>query len=345
MVIGEDKATDMFDDGAANFTSLDREAYDWVMRFRSGTADPDDLSALQRWSALSPAHREAFQRVSRTWKALGPVGREMADEGMQSRCPGQSGNDEERAIIPFKPGLGRRAFLGGAMAASAAGVAVMVARPPLGLWPSFSELTSDYRTAAGEQRRISLSNNVAVDLNTRTSIAVLSPDGQFSRIELLAGEAMVSAKGTGPVTVLAADGRITTADARFNVRWGNQSVCVTCLEGEVLVERFATTLPLPAGRQVVYSDKGVGSSVAVDPGAVTAWQDGLVIFRSTPVADVVAEVNRYRPGRIILTNAALGRRQFNARFRIADIDQVPGQIAQIFGARATTLPGGIVLLG
>jgi transmembrane sensor len=89
----------------------------------------------------------------------------------------------------------------------------------------------------------------------------------------------------------------------------------------------------------------IGSASAIDLAAVTAWQQGLVIFRSTPITDVIAEVNRYRPGRVILTNAALGRRQLNARFRIEDIDQVVGQIEQVFGARATTLPGGIVLLG
>jgi transmembrane sensor len=83
----------------------------------------------------------------------------------------------------------------------------------------------------------------------------------------------------------------------------------------------------------------------IDPAAVTAWQHGLVIFRSAPITEVVAEINRYRPGRVILTNAELGRRELNARFRIEDIDRVVGQIEQVFGAHTTTLPGGIVLLG
>ena len=63
------------------------------------------------------------------------------------------------------------------------------------------------------------------------------------------------------------------------------------------------------------------------------------------LTEAIAEINRYRPGRIILTNAALGARIFNARFRIENIDGVVGQIQQVFGASATSLPGGIVLLG
>jgi len=223
----------------------------------------------------------------------------------------------------------------------------MVIDPPMGLWPSWSELVADYRTKPGEQRRLTLADHVSVELNTRTSIALRANGGSGSDIELITGEAVISttAKMAGLVTVMAGNGRIVAAAARFNVRYYDLSVCVTCLEGEVRVERLATVLPLSAAQQVVYSDRGIGSASAIDLAAVTAWQQGLVIFRSTPITDVIAEVNRYRPGRVILTNAALGRRQLNARFRIEDIDQVVGQIEQVFGARATTLPGGIVLLG
>ncbi len=62
-------------------------------------------------------------------------------------------------------------------------------------------------------------------------------------------------------------------------------------------------------------------------------------------SDVVAEVNRYRHGKVILTNAALGRERFNARFRIENIDRVVDQIAVVFGVKAKTLLGGITLLG
>lgn len=333
---------DMSDDEPIGFAPLDREAYGWVMRFNTGDASQADLTALRRWSARSPAHQEAFDRVSRTWKTLGRVGQAMPAEAC---VPGSLGL-QPGAAVPRRSGIGRRALLGGALAASAAGAAVMVARPPLGLWPSWSELAADYHTGTGEQRRITLPGSVSIELNTRTSIAVRSSGADAGRIELIAGEAMVSTpKVARSFSVLAAGGAIVATDARFNVRWEGQSVCVSCLEGAVRVERLAASLSLPAGQQAVYSDVGIGRAVAIDPAIVAAWQEGLVIFRSAPITEVVAEINRYRPGRVILTNTALGRRQFNARFRIADIDQVVGQIEQVFGAHATMLPGGIVLLG
>ena len=63
------------------------------------------------------------------------------------------------------------------------------------------------------------------------------------------------------------------------------------------------------------------------------------------LSEVVAEVNRYRRGSVILTNATLGRERLNARFKIANIDRVISQIEQVFGARTRALPGGIILLG
>lgn len=317
-----------------DFTRVESEAWEWVMSFASGTARPDDLAALRQWSARSPAHREAFDRISRTWRGLGAVGATMP-------------------VVPAaaapRPMPGRRLLVGGALAVAAAGVAAAVVRPPLGLWPSFTELTADYRTEPGQKRRIALGDDVAIELNTRTSVSLRPGAGRpGGTIELITGEAVISAMSpvAGPVTVVAAGGRVMATSARFNLRRDDAGrVGVACLEGSVEISCGGATLSLTAGQQVVYSGDGMGRTTGVDAAMVTAWQQGLVIFRSTPVTEVVAEVNRYRPGRVILTNAALGQRELNARFRIADIDRVVTQIEQVFGAHARTLPGGIVLLG
>jgi transmembrane sensor len=323
---------------AEKLEALDREAYDWLVRFAAGGAQPADLAALQQWAARSPAHAAAFDRASRLWQAAGPAGQELALETASS---------DRAAIALARTRLRRRAFLGGgALAAAAAAAALMVAHPPLGLWPSWPELDADYRTGAGVQRRIALSDRVSIELNTRSSIALHSTGARVDGIELIAGEAAIAVVPGKAFTVTAGNGRTTSGgDARFNVRFQDQTVCVTCIAGNIEVEQGSALVPLSAGRQVRYSARGMKAAVPIDPAVVTAWQEGVVIFQSTPVAEVVAEVNRYRPGRVILTNAALGRRLFNARLRISDIDRVIGQIAELFGARETVLPGGIVLLG
>ncbi len=83
----------------------------------------------------------------------------------------------------------------------------------------------------------------------------------------------------------------------------------------------------------------------LDPVLATAWQRGLLIIRDRPLSEVVEEVNRYRPGLILITNSDLARRVVNGTFQIDKLSNFVAQVQQLFGARATALPGGIVLLG
>jgi transmembrane sensor len=311
----------------------DREAHDWMMRFAGGRAGAADLAAFKEWSARDPANADAFARACRLWEALEPAS-DLLTAAPAAAWPGRG------------PVLARRAFLGGALAASAAGAGYLAARPPLGLWPSVSQLRADYRTAPGEQRSIALTGGPSVELNTRTSIALRGADGTADRIELIGGEAAFTARtGTGrPVEVTAGQGRVTASDADFNIRYDNDVVCTTCVGGEVGVAHGNLSARLRPGEQVLYSSAGLSAVAKVDAAMVTAWKDGVLVFQTT-LDDAVAEINRYRPGRIIVTDPALGRRLFNARFKIANIDGVVGQIQKIFGAAVTSLPGGIVLLG
>ena len=125
--------------------------------------------------------------------------------------------------------MGRRAFLGGAVAATAAVTAgVMVARPPLDLWPSFNELVADYRTGVGEQRKIALAERASIEMNTRTSLNIRGSGTDTDSIELIVGEAAV-ATGSRPVVVRAAGARISASNAQFTVRCDGPDVRVTCL--------------------------------------------------------------------------------------------------------------------
>jgi transmembrane sensor len=326
------------DDRFAPATTLDHEAYAWVVRFVSGAANPADVAALRAWSARSPAHAAAFDRASKVWQAVEPVARKLAE----INPPALIRDTPVRGASP-----GRRAFLAGALTASVAGTAELVIHPPLGLWPSWSELTADYRTKPGEQRQISLPGHVAIDMNTRTSIALLATKNTAHRIELISGEAIISAppESSSELTVLAADGRITASNARFDLRSDGRSACVTGIAGKILIECGPASLSLLAGQQVTYSARSFGEIATVDPDKIIAWQNGVIIFDATPVSEVIEEINRYRAGRVILTNTKLGRERFSARFRLADIGGLVDKIAQVFGARATVLPAGIVFLG
>lgn len=310
------------------------EAMAWVVRLASGEATAAEAEALRRWRDAKPEHRRAFAEAKLLWQMVGSA----ADE-VRPRYGTSHTSTSAR-------GLGRRAFIGGALAASAAGAAYVIARPPFDAWPSYAELAADYRTRTGEQRQVALRDEVSLVLNTQTSIGIHPAERGAARIELIAGEAMVTANaaGSAPVDIRAGDGEMLARTARFNVRRDHADVCVTCLEGAVEVRHLKRTVIVLAGYQLNYNDVGLGDVAVSDIAATTAWQHGQLIFRHEPFSKVIAEVNRYRPGRIILLNRKLGERDVVATFYLSRIDGVVEKLAQVFGARVRYLPGGVVLV-
>jgi transmembrane sensor len=313
-------------------TELEREALAKVLRLISGEATVADVEDAARWQNQSPEHSHAFALARRLWDRLGPAGRNVVERRGEDILPARSGGSRGR--------LTRRAMIGGAVAASAA---YAIARPPWGLWPSFSELAADYRTTTGEQQQITLTDGAAVELNTQTSIALQSLAAENPRIELISGEAAITT-GPGSTIVIAGDGRISARNASFDVRHDNDASCVTCLDGVVQVERHNAVVTLAARYQVTYAARGLEAPVAIDPADVTAWRVGLLVFHETPLSAVVAEINRYRPGKIVVLNADLARRRINARFHVGNVDEIMSLAQQVLGARVVSLPGGLVLL-
>jgi transmembrane sensor len=315
-----------------------RQAIAWVIRLNSGAATADDAAAFELWRSRSPEHETAFRDAVRLWRNAGDVTRQLVAD---RRLPHEATGDRRLPRVP----LTRRGLIGGAMAASVT-CGYLTMRPPFGLWPSLNELSADYRTAKGEQRHVTLTSDVALTLNTQTSIAIRSSPAE-PRIELIAGEAAVTAKrhDATPLVIDAAGGQISAYLATFDVKCLNDVVSVSCLDGTVDVAWKGQRLSIPAGRQVSYSaSSGLGPTLAVDADQAKAWQAGLLIVRDWPVSRLVAEINRYRPGKIVVMNAGLAGRMISGTFYLDHLDDFIGQAENLFGATARSLPGGIVLL-
>jgi transmembrane sensor len=312
---------------------LKREALAWLTRASLGEISQDELHAMRQWRDLSPAHAAALAQAGQLWREL------EAPVAALARVTGApAGTKVSRHS--------RRLFLIGGTAAAAAAAGVMMVRPPLDLWPSLTELAADHRTGTGEQQHVAVATDVSVDLNTRTSIS-LRTAGHETGVELISGEAAVAVGRTAanPFVVFAADGRMTASRATFNVRRNGAAVDLTCIDGEVTVACENRSLVLRASQQVSYDSSGLGAATSADPAVVTAWRDGMLVFRNAPLAHVIDEVNRYRRGRILLIDAKLGQRLVTARFEIKRLDTVMGQIGDVFKVPVRSFPGGLVLVG
>ena len=306
--------------GARTDTQLASEARDWLILLTSGRATAADARALRQWCEQSAAHAQAFEQAKVLWHGLKPAAQEMQHQAQARR-------------------FGRRAFLGGAIAASAAFLMIQASVPG-----GIAGLNAEFTTAVGEQQRFQLAEGATLELNTQTRITRRqAPDGAQG-LELLGGEVEIATRQQAALKLQAGNGWISAAHARFNVRNTDQRVCVTCLEGVLNVAVQGRDIELQSGRQLIYDARQITEAQTVDTSAVVAWRQQVLVFNNATLATVVDEINRYRPGMLLLLNAELGKRKVQARFSLDQLAGVALLIRDAYGAKCTELPGGVVLL-
>jgi len=304
------------------------QAQAWVRRLMSGEATQDDALDLAVWRQADARHERAFVQAARLHKAARQAATELRDE-----------QTKRLAVAPR--GLSRRMVVGGAIAASAAGAAIIAERSGTA---RFAPAPADFITAKGETRRVELAAGVSVELNTLTRIA-LRPRAGEGAFELLTGEAVVTIdRPDAPLSIFAKEGVTTTSQARLAMRCLDGQVRVSCLEGGAQVRSAGQTAALPAQHSLTYDQSQMQAPTAIDPETEAAWRRGLLVFRDQRLGDVIEEINRYRSGRIVIADPRLRNRRVNGAFHTDRIDQVIDQMRLAYGVRATRLPGDVVLV-
>jgi len=308
------------------------EARGWVSLLLSGAATQDDAVALEIWRAADARHEAAFRREGRVLRLARQAAAELRADELRPTA--------SLAVRPARS-VSRRLLIGGALAASATGVAYMAGRETL---DGFGALAADFATDKGETRRVQLASGASVQLNTLTRIA-MRPEVGAGAFQLLTGEAVLDVDPrTTALAVMAEGGETRTSGGRLSFRCLDGEVRVSCLEGLAEVRLGGRTVALPARRSLTYAQGVLQAAVEIDPAAEAAWRQGLLIFRDRRLGDVIDEVNRYRNGRIVIASPGLGDRRVNGAFHTDRIDQIVDQIRLAYGVRATRLPGDVVVL-
>ncbi|WP_353192519.1 FecR domain-containing protein [Pandoraea pnomenusa] len=322
--------------------AVERQAMAWVRRMAAGDLTHADGDALRDWARRDPSHAQALADAHRQWQQLTQAAQHVATSAATCPAPARTAAPKRKPAREFDPR--RRWLLAGTAGAFATAAGVAVIGVPLGLVPGTSALRADYRTGTGEQRSVTLADNVSVEMNTRTSVALQSAGRPG--IDLLGGEAAVDTTlAATPFEIVAGAGRTIAHRARVEVRNVAQKVCVTCIEGTAEVIHTAGRVPLRARQQLVYDERALQSLVNVGEYDMPAWREGFLRFAEVPLGEVIDEINRYRPGKVVLLNDQLATRPVTGRFAIRALDVALGQIEHSLQLSARTLPGGIVLLG
>lgn len=305
-------------DGAKDATSardehaLRKEAVAWYALLCSGDASDSDRRAWQQWHQCHPDHERAWQRLEALRALMQNVPPRIAMPALQAPAKGR-----------------RQALRGLVLLASSGALGYVTYRGSQGAAPWRGAL-ADYRTGVGQQRSVDLPDGSLLILNTDSAVDIRF--GTSERTLLLrAGEILVETahrRDAGapvdarPFVVETAHGSVRALGTRFTVRRHAQATDVVVLEDAVAV-RAADAQERPvivhAGQRLRFSATEVAPMQVADDTA-GAWRDGSIVVGDWPLARLVAELDRYRPGRLVC-DPAVAQLRVSGAFPVADTDK------------------------
>ncbi|MFC4314049.1 FecR family protein [Steroidobacter flavus] len=223
------------------------------------------------------------------------------------------------------------------MFAAAAAIAAVTF---LGIIAAHAHWLADYRTTAGEQRRLTLADGSEVLLDSATALDVDYSAG-VRDVHLLSGQALFHVAHDPSRPFVVHDGALTATalGTVYAVHHGDDSSKVTVREGRVAVAREdGQRLTLGAGEAITASNERIVRTL-VDTDAVLAWERGVLVFKQAPLAEVVAELNRHRRGHIIIASSRARDMPVSGAFRLSEIDSSLSSLAAVFPIRVTSIGG------
>ncbi len=298
-------------DGRASATVID-QASEWLVKFWSGAATPEDHQACARWRAAHTDHERAWQQLQTIEHKLGSVPRELA--GMVLRAPSPARRRTLKALVALA--------VGGTATYTASRTA---------LWQRYA---ADYHTSIGESKSLALADSTRVTLNTASAVDVRY-NHQRRNVRLRGGEILVTtardhAPNPRPFTVTTAQGLVQALGTRFSVRELDEG------RSRVAVFHGAVTLQpnnspeiltrLEAGQQADFSPTQVFERTAANEDS-SAWTEGLIMAERMRLDEFLRELGRYRAG-YLRCDPAVAALRFTGVYPLADPDHILVAIAK-----------------
>ena len=284
-------------------------AAEFFERRRFGAWSLFDQAELDAWLAQSLWHRAAYLRV----------------EGIAARA------QELAALRPLEPGLvgpGRvrtikvLRYAVPLLAAASIVLAAALALPVLEHWLQPPDRV--YSTDVGGRTLLSFADRTQIELNTDT-VARLRMTTRERTVWLEKGEAWfhVAHNAARPFTVIVGKHRVTDIGTEFVVRRGGEGLEVALLNGRAML----TTEGAP-GASLKPGDDAMANAASLSIVRKTpqeladalSWRRGVLVFRGTPLAEVVRQFNRYNTTKLVIADPTIASEPFSADLRTDDFD-------------------------
>ncbi|NOU22926.1 MAG: FecR family protein [Methyloglobulus sp.] len=209
---------------------------------------------------------------------------------------------------------------------------------------------SDYYTNTGEIRDIQLADGSHILLNTDTAVSV---DYQTNKrqITLHHGQVRftVAKDAQRPFEVQTDRLNVRALGTVFDIyKKAADNISVTVQEHAVAAwvqAESQTEVQVQAGQQLIYNAGEVlKPPSATDLAQSAAWQQRRLFINDRPLSELIAELGRYRVGRIFLADAQLLNLHVTGVFSLDNPDEVLARVRKILSLQETRLgPWWVVL--
>ena len=306
-----------------------QRALEWLVDLQDAPACPALLQGWQSWRAAHPDHERAWQRIESVQRRLQPL------SGPGPAGLAQAALAAPRNGAPRAPDR-RRALKALAVMAIAGGAAWQL--EPSVPWRRWA---ADFRTVAGERRRVVLADGTQVTLNTGSAIDVRF-DARTRRVALIAGEILiVTARDTEaaprPFLVETEHGTARALGTEYAVRRHDEGTEVNVFAGAVQVRARLNndeTRVLHAGHRACYNARAINDDGPTDETSV-AWKDGFIVARGMRLDAFVAELARYTD-QTLVCDPAVAALRVSGSFPVADVGMVLDTVSATLHIRTET---------
>jgi transmembrane sensor len=309
----------------------------WLIRLHD-QPEAADHADFGRWLRADPAHAEAYAQAQVVWELSEGPAAQLAREDRATLGAMLAAMDapKRKALPRWSAGLAMAACL------------VLMVSVAMGWQPQrwMDDFGADYVSAPGQVRTVTLADQSQVTLDADSAIAVDFKQGE-RHVQLRRGAAFFQVTHTGqPFVVDAHGGETRVLGTQFEVRLQPVGAQVTVLSGKVGVSAggdHAQQL-LNAGQRVSYDALSTRDPAAVDSENQLAWRQGWLNYYRTPLADVIDDLRRYYPGRIVLLNDQLAAKRISGSFPSHDPEAVLAGLKSVVGFEQTELFGRVIVL-
>jgi transmembrane sensor len=336
----------------ANLPQLQQQAIEWLIRLRTHELTETETQEFADWLSYDLSHAHAFANAEDLFDAMTQAVQIKTADAKPD--PIDVRGLSVTAVIPPPHKRSSHRWLAVPLALAAAWLfAVTLVLPEqASLWDAY---LSDYHTGTGVQRTIPLADGSRLLLNTDTAVSVDYQDDNL-QITLHHSQAQFTVAGekARPFTVSVGELQVHAlgtvfevyrkASGDIDVAVQEHAVATSLSDGNNVLQK--PLMHVQQGQQLHYASGSgtLASPETADDELADAWRQRRVIVKDRPLAELVAEIERYRPGRIFLGGANLNNLRVTGLFSLADPEASLAKVRKILGLKETRLGPLWVLL-